>query len=646
MDASVERLRDLSLTEIINAEVSSVSKRDERLFESPTAVFVITGEDIQRSGALTIAEALRLAPGISVAQADANTWAVASRGFNDVFTDKLLVMVDGRSVYSNVTGALWWADVSYVMEDIERIEVIRGPGGTIWGANAVNGVINIITKSARDTQGLLIIGGGGSDLVGQGKVRYGDRLAPDLYGRVYVQHQSFGAHPGGNDQWAITQTGLRLDYEPGEYRVTFQGDYYYNDLNDRITIPQPSPSYLPVYDTSGVSEGWNVLGRIEREISEDSALRLQVYYDAHRQTRDVIDSIEKAQKLDVDFQHYFVLPLGQQLTYGLEYRYLPTYQNDMALWSWSRNERDSQLVTGFVQDQVELVEDRLRLTIGSKFEHNDFTGWEAQPDARLAWMFTDRQAVWLAGSRSVSIPSIAYNDIQIPQLAVEPTFVDAGPLGELPAFPGVYGNPDLDAQEVFGLEAGWRFQPQDTLSLDVAAFYNWYENLVYTRPQSPRLELTPSPWIQVPTIIANNASSETTGVELSAAWRPTEWLRLAGYYAFLHKNVFNDDTGQVLLDQEKDVAHQASLRLSFDLPANVTLDLWGRFVDEIPYYAVDAYVDLDVRVAWRLKTTVEIAVVGQNLLDPQRWEFGSGTVAQYQATPVPRGVYGQLTLRF
>lgn len=646
VDAAVERLRDLSLAEIINAEVSSVSKRDERLFESPTAVFVITGEDIQRSGALTIAEALRLAPGISVAQADANTWAVASRGFNDVFTDKLLVMMDGRSVYHNVNGAVWWMDVNYLLDDVERIEVIRGPGGTIWGANAVNGVINIITKSARDTQGLLVSGGGGSDLVGQGKVRYGDRLGKDLYGRAYVQYQNFDAHPDGHDQWAATQAGLRLDYEPGEYRVTFQGDYHYNELNDRIVIQQPISPYLPIYDTSGIHEGWNMLARIEREISDESGLRLQAYYDASRQTDEAIQSVQETRNVDVDFQHYFALPLGQQLTYGLEYRYLPTYQNDMALWSWSRNERDSQLFTGFVQDQVELAEDRLRLTVGSKFEHNDFTGWEAQPDARLAWMITDRQTLWVAGSRAVSIPSIAYNDIEIPQLAVEPTFVDAGSLGAVPAFPGVYGNPDLAAQEVLGLEAGWRFQPRDTLSLNVAAFYNWYDNLVYTRPEAPQLESSPAPWIQIPTIAANNASGETTGVELSATWRPTDWLRLAGYYAFLHKEVFNDDTGQVLWDQEKDVAHQASLRVSFDLPANLTLDLWGRFVDEVPYYDVDAYADLDIRVAWRPKTSVELAVVGQNLLEPGRVEFGPNSAARTQVTAVPRGVYGQVTVRF
>ncbi len=645
-DPAVERLRELSLTEIINAEVSSVSKRPEKLFESPTAAYVITNDDLRRSGALTIAEALRMAPGISVAQADANTWAAAARGFNDVFTDKLLVMVDGRSVYHNVNGAVWWADVNYLMEDIERIEVIRGPGGTIWGANAVNGVINIITKSARDTQGLLVSGGGGSDLVGQGKVRYGDRLAEDLYGRVYLQHQNFAAHPDGNDQWAATQTGLRLDYEPGPYRVTFEGDYYYSDQSDRVAIQQPISPYLPMYDTSGIHEGWNVLGRIEREINEDSGLRLQVYYDASRQTGEAIGSVQKTRNFDVDFQHYFALPLRQQLTYGLEYRYLPTYQNDMALWTWSRNERDSQLFTGFLQDEIELVEDRLRLTVGSKFEHNDFTGWEAQPDARLAWMLTDRQTVWLAGSRAVSIPSVAYNDIQIPQLAVEPAFVNAGPLGDLPAFPGFYGNPDLEAQEVIGVEMGWRFQPRDSLSLDVATFYNWYDNLVYGRAGTPQLELAPAPWIQVPSAAANNASAETAGVELSASWRPVEWFRLTGYYAYLKKDVFNDDTGETLRDQEKDSAHQASLRLSLDLPAHWFLDVWGRFVDEIPTYEVPAYFDLDLRVAWRPKDAVELAVVGQNLLEPERVEFGPSAAARTQVTAVPRGVYGQLTLRF
>ena len=638
----VERLRQLRLEDILNTEVTSVSKRPEKLFDSATAIYVINNEDIRRSGATSIPEALRLAPGLTVAQADSHTWGVASRGFNDVFTDKLQVLVDGRSVYHNVNGAVWWSDVQYLLEDIDRIEVIRGPGGTIWGANAVNGVINIITKSAKDTQGAYATAAVGTEERAQGAARYGAKLGDDLYGRVFVQYDDEASHPGGNDRWSHVQGGARVDWEPAAYRVTFEGDYYHSSLHGRVAIPSVTPPYLPWSTDNAEHEGGNLIARLERIFSEDSEFHLQIYADHDRQTDATLGSLQETSNIDVDLQHRFSLPLHQSFTYGLEYRYLPTSQNDMALWTWNLNERNSQLFTGFLQDEIGLVPDHLRLTLGTKVEHNDFTGWELQPNARLSWRLAERQTVWAAVSRAVAIPSIAYNDIQIHQLPTDPVGFAAP---QVPVFVGFTGNPELQAQELMGYELGYRIQISPALSFDLASFYNCYDQLVYADRQTPQFYATPAPHVIIPSLAGGAVTGETAGAELSATWRAADWCRLTGYYAYLYKEL-RDRQDAVLTSQEKDPANQASLRVSFDLPRHITLDLWGRFVDHLPYYDIDSYVDLDVRVAWQPKPYLELSIVGQNLIQAERFEFGYNSAVRTQVTPVPRGVYGQVTFRF
>jgi iron complex outermembrane receptor protein len=643
-DQRLLRLKEMSLEEVLHSEVTSVSKRPEQLFGAAAAISVITGEEIQRSGARSLAEALRLAPGLGVAQLDANKWAIAARGFNDRFSNRLLVLMDGRTIFSPSDAGVRWDVQDYLLEDIERIEVVRGPGGTLWGGNAVNGVINIVTKGARNTEGVFLTGGGGTAQRGFAGGRYGVKLTDDTFMRGYVNYRAMADHPDGFDGWDQIQTGMRLDREKGQGHFTLQGDYYHATERQVQIIPRLTPvpnvvpvTYLEKYPERYKAGGANVLGRYTHTWSEDAELQVQAYVD-HTERGEVAFA-QQAQLYDVEMQHRFALPGRQSFMYGVGYRYLPDhYVNAMPEFlAFIPDERHRQLFSTFLQDEVTLVEDRLKLTLGTKLEHADFSGWQVQPNVRLAWTPNTRQTIWGAVSRAVTQPGRNARDI-VDLIPSEPMMVNG-----LPMFVRGYGSEETaKPQAVIAYELGYRQQLSDKWSLDLSTFYNDYTRLVKPLVGTPVFVASPVPHLELP--ISSTGGGRGTGIggETALQWHPNDWWHLSGAYSFLSLELTEVSEGS----EGRYPEHQFSLRSSMDLPANLFLDLWGRYVTELSAFGVPGYFDLDVRLAWRPNPQVEVAIVGQNLIESKRIEFGPNDYLQTVLTAVPRGVYGQVSIRF
>lgn len=644
-------LRALSLEDLLNTEVTSLNRRSESLRESPGAVFVIGNDEIRRSGARSISEVLRLAPGISVASMDANKWAISSRGFNNRFTDSLLVLVDGRSVYTPNFSGVYWDQVRYPLEDIERIEVIRGPGGSVWGANAVNGVINIITKSSNDTLGGYTTGGFGTENAGFTDFRYGWEVNEATSARAFFSYGNSDDFPEGYDGWYSMQSGFRVDWERDLNQLTFQGDGHYSRVRNDTYIGRLYP-IAGVTPTTYVERkryafddlGGNVLGRFTHGAGEDSEIQLRTYYDYVDRRELEHDGVR--QTFDVDFQHRFPLPWNQSMMYGFGYRYLPDeYRNpDPEYFLWNPKVSHWQVFSGFLQDEVGLVPDELTLTLGSKLEHNDSTGWEVQPDARLAWVIDERQTLWGSVARAVQVPGRNLNSIERVQLPYEPITTGV----PLPLFVTAQTSPGLEAAEVLAYELGYRLQPIRNVSVDLAGFINTYDHLVEGSMGVPNYRPLPYPHLETSTQAVKTAAATSWGAEASVGWEAAEWCRFTLGYSFYQMEMQLDPANgqQNLFSEGVDPENQISLRASFDLPGNVDLDFWTRWVDRLPAFGVDGYFDLDVRLAWRPRHWLELALVGQNLVDAQHPEFGPDPNVRTQINEVPRGVYGQITARF
>lgn len=606
--------KGLSLEELMSIEVTSVSRHAERLSRSASAIQVVSGDDIHWSGATSIPEALRLAPNLQVAQVNANEWAISARGFNNVLANKLLVMIDGRTVYTPLFAGVYWDAQDVLLEDVDRIEVISGPGGTLWGANAVNGVINILSKGAEDTQGGYVSVGVGTFLRDSGAVRYGERLATDLYYRVYAKRSDRDSTieldgDEANDDWHMTQGGFRLDWIPGATRVTLQGDYYDGRPNQ-------------VGDAPLETRGGNVLGRWSRALSPDSDLRLQVYYD-HTWRERGDGFTELLNTYDIDGQHRFPIGSAQQVTWGVAFRLMDDRITNVPGFGFSPEHKILHLYSAFVQDEAELIEDRLRLTLGSKFEHNDYTGFEAQPSGRLAWTPNDDHLFWAAVSRAVRTPSRIDRDFAL-------------------SIPGVItvlaGSEDFESEEVLAYEAGWRLQPHERAWLSLSIFYNEYDNIRSAEPGPPPFGL--------PIILANGVEGETYGLEVAFGTGVTDWWHLRGGYTALKKHLRiksgSADVNEATAESN-DPEHQVVIQSTVDLPGRISLGAVCRYVSALPEPRVDSYIELDVRIGWQPVEYLELAVVGQNLLDNSHPEFVPESPSPRE---IERSVYGSLTFRW
>lgn len=634
---------DLSLEELMDVEVTSVSKRPQRLADAAAAVFVITEEDIRRSGATSIPELLRMAPGVDVARIDANKWAVSIRGFNGRFASKLLVLIDGRSVYNPLFSNVFWEAEDVVLEDIDRIEVVRGPGATLWGSNAVNGVINIITKSAKDTQGLLLSGGGGTEQRAFATTRYGGQIGDDLFYRAYAKgvrldDGAVASGDSGADETDLGRTGFRLDWAPTEAdQILLAGDVFAEDYGSTgVRHPLLVPPYLASFDDNGSATGGSVLVRWSRGMSDTSEAALQGSYNRLDKQEQGLEI--KTDVAELDFQHAFEPVDGHRLVWGSGYRYSHADLVGGGVVDFNlRHENDSRF-SGFLQDEMTLLRHALFFTIGSRFEHTEATGSEIQPSARMLWSPTARQSVWAAVSRAVRTPSIGETGADILE-AVIPPGTSANP-GPVPIEVSLFGNEDLRSEELLAFELGYRANPVDKVNLDLSVFYNVYDKLREAERGSPALAAAPVPRVVLPIAAQDRNAAESYGVEVATDWEVMPWWRLKAAYSFLQ--VLGDST---MIRRSGSPQHQASLRSLMNLGSGWQLDLWPRYVDNLPALGVESYFDLDARLAWRPNDTVEFAIVGQNLLDSRRGEM----VPEFlplTPTQVERGVYGKLTVNF
>lgn len=510
--------------------VTTVSRQESTVGRSPTAVFVITSEMIRRSAARTIPDVLRMAPGVQVARIDANKWAISIRGFNRRLSNKLLVQIDGRTVYAQSFSGVFWDMHDLVLEDIERIEVIRGPGATVWGANAVNGVINIITKRAEDTQGLLAVGGTGTEERGFSTLRYGGELGDDLHWRIYGKQfeRDGGYFPGGSfDDWRQWRTGFRADWTPTECdTVTLQGDLFEGESGTFQIAPSASPPFATNLISDTVNRGQNYLLRWTCAYDDNSDWSLQAYYDEWDRKEPLATNAQKT--FDVDFQRR--LPVGSRhnVIMGAGFRDI----DDRIVFLSAQGSVDppvlsTELYSCFVQDEITVAEDRLYLTVGSKFEHNAFTGFEYQPSVRLLHLPSERESTWFSVSRAVRVPN---------RLEQHGTFDSlVSPSG--PVFGRLSGSPALGAEDVLAVECGYRAQPSDSVSWDLATFYNNYTNLINSSPSGAPFFDPELGAVVVPVMNTNSLSADSYGAELSTVCHLNPEWRVTGAYSLLYVNV-------------------------------------------------------------------------------------------------------------
>ena len=648
----VNTVGSLSMEDLMNMEVTSVSKRTQKVADAAAAVFVLTQDDIRRSGATSIPDALRLVPGLQVARLDENKWAIASRGFDGRFDNKLLVLIDGRSVYTPLFSGVYWNVQDVLLEDLDRIEVIRGPGATLWGANAVNGVINIITKKAKDTQSGVVSAGGGNEERGSASARYGDKVGDEGFYRVYGKYFDWGPslYPGTNltahDGWDALRGGFRADFAPtGANSFTLQGDLYRSNYDETLTVPSLNPPFSNTFPNQGAYSGGNILGRWNRS-SEGSSMSLQMYYD-NTTIADNSLFVDHQNIFDMDFQHSFHVRDSQQFVWGLGYRSILDRNDGSFSVSLQPNQLTLNQFSAFLQDEIALVDDRLHITLGSKFEHNDFTGFEVEPNARLLWTLTPNQSIWAAVSRAVRTPAETEEGLRLNTQVVPPgTLANPTPL---PAVVAVFGSHQFQSEDLLAYELGYRVQATSTFSADVATFYNNYTHLRTAEPGAPFVEGSPFPTdVVIPFIARNNMSGGTYGVEVFTDWKVMPKWRLQSSYSYLQMNIHKNRASQdPTADLPNGVSprHQWYVRSSLDLPHHFEHDTTLRFVDHLSALNLPHYYSLDSHLGWRPVPRVEFSVGGENLLDNQHLEFLPDFI-NTTPTVVKRSVYGSVTFRF
>jgi iron complex outermembrane receptor protein len=641
----------ISLEDLMNLQVTSVSKRAQKLADAAAAIFVITQDDIRRSGASSIPEALRMAPGLEVARIDENKWAIGSRGFNGRFDNKLLVLIDGRSVYTPLFSGVYWNVQDVMLEDVDRIEVIRGPGATLWGANAVDGVINIITKSAKLTQGGVVTAEGGTDERTAESARYGGKIGDNLYYRAYTKYSDWQPSVGptgtnASDGWHALRGGFRMDSTPSRAdSLTIQGDIYRTVYGETLTVPSLTAPYSSTFPNSGNYSGGNILGHWNHAFSRSST-SLQMYYD---DTNTVDNSLftDHESVYDVDFQHDLHVGESQEFVWGLGFRSIQDTNGSSFTVSLQPNHSSLKQYSGFVQDEVSLFDKRLRVTLGSKFEHNQFVGFEVEPNVRFVGILSKKQSVWAAVSRAVRTPALTEEGLQLNEAVIPP---GAPPFNSpLPVVESILGSPQFKSEDLLAYEVGYRVEATSSFSADIATFYNSYTNLRSAEPGTPFIQANPTPTdVVVPFVASNKMGGGTYGAELFADWKVVPKWRLVGSYSFLQMNIQkNKDSLDPTPDNPNGASprHQWYVRSSLDLPKHLEQDVTLRFVDRLASLNMPSYYSLDTHLSWKPVTSLELSVGGQNLLNDQHFEFIPEFI-NTTSTKVTRSFRGTITWRF
>jgi iron complex outermembrane receptor protein len=628
-------LKHLTLEQLGSVEVTTASKEPEQVWRTPAAIFVLTQDDIRRSGATSIPEALRLVPGVEVARVNSNVWAVGIRGFGSAFSKSVLVMIDGRSVYTPLFAGVEWNVQNVLLEDVERIEVIRGPGGTIWGSNAVNGVINIITKNAKDTHGAVTTARAGNADQAVGGARYGGKQGSSLDYRAYAM--GFGRAPGYHadgdnyDDWQLGQAGFRTDSSPTTRdALTVQGDLYKGHIGQQVSIAYYAPPTQQNVDGMQYVSGGNLLGSWRHELSDTSDFQVHAYYDRTYRLGPQLG--ETRNTFDIDAIHHFVALHRNEIVWGFGARWSPSdIVQTVATVDFLPHHQADNIYSAFVQDQIAVVQKKLWLTVGSKFEHNIFTGWENQPSGRLLWTPTPHQTFWAAVSRAVRTPSRIDEDLHLTGLVIP----------NPPIFLCVCDNRKFRSETLLGYEAGYRKLVNARFYLDLAVFHNHYDDLTSYGNLLLSVVTSPPPThflYSVP--FANNIMGSTNGAEIAPDWKATHWMELKATYSYvslsLEDKPTHTKTSYVSMYEGSSPHNQGTAQALFSLPRGFEFDPTYRYVGALPAQLIHAYSTVDARIGWRFKT-FELSLAGQNLLQPRHAELGS--------VLVERSAYAQITWR-
>ncbi|HYJ41939.1 MAG TPA: TonB-dependent receptor [Steroidobacteraceae bacterium] len=617
----LDALKRMSFEELMTVEITSVSRTEETLRDAAAAVAVISPEIIRRSGATTVPDALRLVPGLHVGEQTASSWAVSARGFSSINSEKLLVLSDTRSIYTPLFSGVNWTVQDYLLEDIERIEVIRGPGAALWGSNAVNGVINITTRSARDTHGTRIEAGAGTFDRAWLEGRYGGETSGGVnfrvYGKYFERDATFAPTLDTEDSWNLGHVGFRTDWDgSGHDSFTVQGDAYRANVGQLAAainiIGRPGPPPPLNVDLSG----GNILARWRRSAEDGADMQLRAYYDYTR--RDDPSFLDTLHTFDIDLQRRFNAGSSHEILWGAAYRHTANTNQGRVVFAVEPEKSTDQLFSGFIQDQISLGRE-LRVTVGTKLEHNDFSGFELQPSVRLAWLPRDNHTLWVAISRAVRVPTRIERDI-----AIDLTDPAGNPVGRL------LGNEDFRSELLVAYETGYRWQPLERLSFDLALFYNDYDRLASLEIGEPFIAADGR--TVIPVINENLTSGRTYGAELLVEWQPVESWRLSASYS--HIDMSLDAEGQDLNRGEwlegatpRDIA---GLRSLLTLGTSVEIDAQLRYQSRIERQpmvvsgeSMDGFTELDLRLGWQTTANWSLSLVGQNLLHDNHVEFGS-----------------------
>ena len=642
-DDDISDYLQLSLEDLMKVQlmVTSVSKRPERLEDAAAAVFVLTNEDIRRSGVTHIADALRMVPGVNVAHFDKSKWAVSVRGFNDRYSNKLLVLIDGRSVYTTLDGGVDWAAQDLLLSDIERIEVIRGPGGALWGANAVNGVINIITKSAEYTQGGQLQLGAGTES-GKATARYGDKITDNTYYRIWVKglmHDN-GVYPTGgkaDDDWDAIHAGFRLDsaFTPEDH-LMLSGQLYDQNRSQRDTISSMIPPFSREIEDELEAYGGHFLARWDHTFDNDQVLTVQSYFDSSISKNESLSDDEHIYDLDV--QYYMEPGKRHRVVVGGNYRLSYHGSSPSYVLSFAPTNRQDNLFSCFISDEISFFDERLRLILESKFEHNDYTGFEIQPSARIAWHPNDHSLLWASVSRVVRLPSRMESDSALSTFAA-------------PFVRGVIlGNPDMEAEKLITYELGYRNEITSKVDVDVALFYNDYDKLRTLSVQPFQFGWSPYPHMIIPIKFGNEMKAESYGMEIATEWRPNGKCAFRAAYSYFHLdtelfgNAVDKDTTTDIYMQ---TAPEHSVLFGFNArpTKNTEFDIAARWIDELKDLDVDDYITADIRIGWHARENLMLELIGRNLIESEHLEYGPG-IYPFKGSLLERSIYGRLTWEF
>jgi iron complex outermembrane receptor protein len=602
----------MSIEELMNIKVTLATRTPVSLSTAASAIQVLTAGDIRRSGASSVPEALRLIPNVQAAQFNSGNWIVGVRGFSTAFANKLLVMIDGRTVYTPLFGGVIWDMQNLLLEDIDRIEVVSGPGASLWGANAVNGVINIVTKKSQDTQGAYIAATAGTFLKSNVEARYGGKLGKHSTYRLYGMRSArtdfeMPDKSKGGDEWHNSQFGFRMDFEPTEKDdISVHGDAYWGL---RETVPNHSPF-----------NGQNITANWQRKFSDASDMILSVYYDRYFREDIASQGSDKMNTADVDFQHRLAIGKQQQFLWGMGYRFVhdhADYRNPLV--GILPPKKNLDLFNAFVQDEFALS-DKWKLTAGTKLLHNVYTGFELQPSVRASYAVKNNQTLWAAISRAVRTPSRFDADYYLPTYPVPPTSIS------------IAGGPNFVSEKLIAWEAGYRIQPSAVSTFSLSAFYNGYDDIYSVEALPGTLTYQ----------IMNGSEAKSWGIELDGAFQFTKNWRVRGGYTYFDKNLQAKDGHTFNPDYlANDVKHRAIVQSIVNLPWDIQFDVAARYMDKIDSTIatddVPAYFTFDVRVAWETKH-FELSVVGQNLAEENHTEFNTLYVL--------RGVYAKIAARF